>query len=266
VSPSREFVPPVEDVLFGVHAVMEAIAASPERLERILIARETGGARLGELLRAARAQGIPVTHVPRAVLARKVGRSAVSQGVAALRTGAAYADPDNIVRAALAGRGLLVVLDGVEDPRNLGAVLRSAAAAGADGVLLGTEATVGLTPAAVKTSAGVAARIPVGREPRLPRRLRALREAGFTLAALDARGDTPWDRAVLAGPLAIVAGGEQRGLRPGVVRVCNLRVAVPLERGVESLNLSVAVAVVLFEAVRQRRAFPTGSTNSGGRS
>lgn len=251
-----------DDVLFGAHAVLEELRLHPERLDRVLVARESGSARLGELLRTARRHGVPVTYLPRAVLARRVGPGVVHQGVVAVRSGEPYVEPDVVVRSAIGGSGLLVVLDGVEDPRNLGAVLRTAAAVGVDGVLLGSEATVGLTAAAVKTSAGGAARVPVGREPRVPRRLRALRESGFLVAGLDPRGETPWDVVPFLGPLAVVAGGESQGLRPGVLRECNVRVAVPLVQGVESLNLSVAVAVVLYEAVRQRRREARGPTNS----
>ncbi len=172
----------------------------------------------------------------------------------ALVSAVPYADPDEVCRAAAARPdGLILVLDGVEDPRNLGACVRSAAGAGASGVLLGLEGTVGLTPAAAKSSAGALERLPVAREPRLRERLRALRAAGFRVLGLDARGERTWDSLDLSGRNVLVAGGEARGLRKSIAEVCEHRVSVPLEPGVESLNVSVAVAVVLFEAVRQRR-------------
>lgn len=239
-------------MVYGVHPVLELMEARPAEIDRVLVARGAGGQGLGRVLRAAREAGVPVSHIPRDVLARRAGRGASHQGVAAVVAAAAYVPAAEIVGASRSGgRGLVVVLDGVEDPRNLGAILRSAAAAGADGAILSSEGTVGLTPAAVKASAGVAARLPVARERRLPAFLGSLESAGFTVVGLDPRAETVWHEADLGGPLALVAGGEGRGLRPGVLRRCSARVGIPLARGVESLNVSVAVAIVLFEAVRQ---------------
>ena len=240
--------------LFGVHPVLEALDSGRRTLDRIFVAREGGGTALGRLLRAARDRGVPISHVPRTVLAEKTGRKAVHQGVAALVSAVPYADPEALATEASAARnGLVVALEGVSDPRNLGAVLRSAAAAGCHGVILGGEATVGLTPAAAKTSAGAVERVAVAREPRLPARLRSMRDAGFRAVALDSHAGTPWDKADYGKRTVLVAGGEGSGLRRGVLDACDLRVSIPLAGGVESLNLSVAVAVVLFEVVRQRR-------------
>ncbi|MBZ5639029.1 MAG: RNA methyltransferase [Acidobacteriia bacterium] len=249
------------EVLYGVHPVLEALEAGRRTIDRILVARDSTQG-LGRALRKAREEGVPVAHLPREVIARKVGRRAVHQGIVALVSAVAYADPDEICRDAT-GRadGLILVLDGIEDPRNLGAAVRSAAGAGASGILLGLEGTVGLTAAAAKSSAGAAERIPVAREPRLPERLLALRTAGFRVLGLDARGERAWDALDLSGRNVIVAGGEGRGLRKRLADACDHRVFVPLERGVESLNVSVAVAVVLFEAVRQRRRMKRDGTS-----
>ena len=241
------------EVLFGLHAVVEALEAGKRTIDRVLVARETGGHNLGRLLRAARAAGVPVTHLPREILARKAGTHTVHQGVAALVAPIAYADADELcAAAALEAFGLLVVLDGIEDPRNLGAVIRTAAAAGAHGILLGTEESVGITPAVAKTAAGALERIPIAREPKLGRRLEGLKSRDFRVVALDARSDRLWDAEVYTGRIVVVAGGEGRGLRRGLLEVADARVALPLARGVESLNVSVAVAAVLYEVVRQR--------------
>jgi 23S rRNA (guanosine2251-2'-O)-methyltransferase len=243
-----------QEVLFGLHPVLEAIESGKRSIDRVLVAREGGGHNLGRLLRAARDAGIPVTHLPKDILAKKAGARAVHQGVAALVSPVPYASTDDICAAAASARqGLLVVLDGIEDPRNLGAVIRTAAAAGAHGVLLGTEDTVGVTPAAAKTAAGALERIPVAREPKLGRRLADLEAKGFRIVALDVRGGAAWDSVSYRGPVVLVAGGEGRGLRRGLLEAANARVTLPLAGGVESLNVSVAVAVVLYEAVRQRR-------------
>lgn len=241
------------ETLFGLHPILEAIESGRRAIDRVLVARETGGHNLGRLLRAAREAGIPVTHVPREVLAKKTGRRVVHQGVAALVSPVAYRDPGEICAEAARNKdALLIVLDGIEDPRNLGAILRTAAAVGSHGVLLGTEDTVGITPAAAKTAAGALERIGVAREPKLSKRLSELKQLGFTVAALDLRGATRWDAVSYRGPVVVMAGGEGRGLRRGLLEAADYRVALPVAGGVESLNVSVAVAVVLYEALRQR--------------
>lgn len=241
------------EVLFGLHAVVEALEVGKRTIDRVLVSRESGGHNLGGLLRAARAAGVPVTHLPKEVLARKTGSRAVHQGVAALVAPVAYADAEDLcAAAALAPAGLLVVLDGIEDPRNLGAVIRTAAAAGAHGILLGTEETVGLTPAVAKTAAGALERIPIAREPKLGRRMESLKSRGFRVVALDTRSDRLWDTESYRGRVVLVAGGEARGLRRGLLEAADARVALPLASGIESLNVSVAVGAVLYEVVRQR--------------
>jgi 23S rRNA (guanosine2251-2'-O)-methyltransferase len=242
-----------QETLFGLHPILEAIESGRRAIDRILVAREGGGHNLGRLLRAAREAGIPVTHIPRDVLAKKAGRRAVHQGVAALVAPVAYRDPGEVCDAAARSKdGLLIVLDGIEDPRNLGAVIRTAAAVGSHGILLGTEDTVGITPAAAKTAAGALERIGVAREPKLGKRLSTLKQLGFTVVALDIRGATRWDAVSYRGPMVVMAGGEGRGLRRGLLDASDHRVALPVAGGVESLNVSVAVGVVLYEAVRQR--------------
>jgi len=241
------------EVLFGLHAVVEALEAGRRTIDRVLVSREGGGHNLAKLLKSARAAGVPVSHLPRDVIARKTGRKTVHQGVAAIVSPVAYADADEICRsAAQATAGLIVVLDGIEDPRNLGAVIRTAAAAGSQGVLLGTEATVGITPAVAKTAAGALERLPVAREPKLTRRLAGLQAQGFRIVALDGRSDRRWDAESYRGPIVLVAGGEGSGLRRSLLDAADARVALPLASGIESLNVSVAIGAVLYEVVRQR--------------
>ena len=241
------------EVLFGLHTVVEALEAGKRTIDRVLVSRESGGHNLGRLLRAARTAGVPVTHLPKELLARKTGSRAVHQGVAALVAPVAYADAEELCATA-AGEptALLVALDGIEDPRNLGAVIRTAAAAGAHGILLSTEETVGITPAVSKTAAGALERVPVAREPKLGRRLVSLKALGFRIVALDARSERRWDAEAYLGRIVLMAGGEGRGLRRGLLDAADARVALPLARGVESLNVSVAVGAVLYEVVRQR--------------
>jgi 23S rRNA (guanosine2251-2'-O)-methyltransferase len=251
------------EVLFGVHSVVAALEAGKRTIDRVLVARESGGHNLGRLLRAARAAGVPVTHLPREIIARKTGGQAVHQGVAALVAPMAYADAEDLCAAtAREEAGLLVALDGVADPRNLGAIIRTAAATGVHGILLGTEASVGVTPAVAKTAAGALELIPIAREPRLGRRLERLKSDGFRVVALDARSDRAWDTEAYGGRIAVVAGGEDRGLRRGLLDVADVRVSLPLAPGVESLNVSVAVAALLYEVVRQRRTAKKSGNSS----
>jgi 23S rRNA (guanosine2251-2'-O)-methyltransferase len=246
------------EYLFGVHPVAEALETGARRIERILVARELRGSRVGRVLKRARLQGVPVSYLPRQVLSGKVGGRAVHQGIAAQVSGIEYADPGEVIEgSASAGRGVLLLVDRVEDPRNLGAILRSAAAVGVDGVLLALDSTVGVTPTVLKASAGTASRLRIARVSRPARVLETLRSVGYRTVGLDPRGETPWDRADLGGRFVLVVGGEGRGSRRKVLEGCDMKVSVPLEAGVDSLNVSVATGVVLFEALRQRRAAAT---------
>jgi 23S rRNA (guanosine2251-2'-O)-methyltransferase len=243
-------------VVYGVHPVTELLASRGRDVERVFVVRGRH-ARLGRLLRLAREQGVPVSHVARDVLARKLGRRTVHQGVAARVASWSYASPDDLCDAAADDPdALLVLVDRVTDPRNLGAILRTAAGAGVRGVLLASEETAGLTPVVLKTSAGAVERVPVAREPKPGTRLEALRERGFEVVALDPGGDPVWEGSPLTGRVIFVAGGEEAGPSRGVLRACDRRLAVPLAPGIESLNVAVALGVLLFEAVRQRRSGP----------
>jgi len=246
--------------LFGVHPVAEAVASRRRWVERILVAREGGSAKLGRLLHTARQAGITVTHLPREVLKRKAGLAAANQGIAAVVSTLPYADPDELSReAARDPDATLLVLRRIEDPMNLGAILRTAAGAGVTGVIIGGSGSVGLTPTVAKASAGAVERIPVAREPHLRARLESLRRATFRVVALDPRGRTAWDEVDLGGRVAVVAGGEGRGLGTAIEEVSDYRVAIPLAREIDSLNVSVAVGVLLFERMRQKRGARNGS-------
>jgi 23S rRNA (guanosine2251-2'-O)-methyltransferase len=252
-----------------VHPVLEALDGRSRQIERVLVARERGGPRLGRVLKRAREAGVPVTRLPRRALDRKAGSGASHQGVAAVVSAARYADTELFLTEMLAKEeALLVALDRVQDPRNLGAILRTAAAAGTDGVILGGDGSVGLTATVAKTAAGCLSILPVVRVTRLATTLRRLCSDGqFRMLALDPDSDQPWDRAELVGRVVVVAGGEGSGLRRGVLDACDSRISVPMAHGVPSLNVSVCVGVVLFEALRQRRAAKmTGFGSSSGES
>lgn len=247
--------------VYGVHPVLETLKARPRSVREILTAREIdrGGA-LGEIGRRARSEGIRVRRVSRHELGELLGER-VHQGIAARLEGAAQAprvsDPLDLVDAAK-GEGrdpLLLVLDGIQDPHNLGALLRSAWALGADGVIAPIDRAADLTPTAVKASAGAAAHCPFVRVVNLARTLDGLKAAGVWVVGADpGEGAEELDRVDLTGPMALVVGAEGPGIRRLVLEACDRRVKIPMWRDFGSLNASVAGGVLLWEAARQRRS------------
>lgn len=249
-------------IVYGVHPVQELMLHRPRAAERIFIARgRTGG--VGRIVRRAREAGVPVTHLPKELLARKVGARAAHQGIAAQVAPLPYADVAEICsRAASTEDAMVVMLDRVVDAGNLGSIIRTCCAAGVVGLILGAEGTAGLSAGAVKSSAGAVERLAVGRESRLPRRLEELAGRGFKTLALDPRGEEVWDEVDLRGPVVVVAGGEERGIRPSVRRACQMGVRIPMARKFDSLNVAVSLGVLLFEALRQRRSVLDGLETS----
>jgi len=241
----------LSETIYGVHPVVEALRARRRPIDRILVAAERQDARVRQVIDAAREAGVPVQRQPRVALDRLSGGGR-HQGVVAVVGGMAYADPETTL-GGLKGPALLVVLDGVEDPRNLGSTIRSAAAAGADALFLPERGAAGLTGVCVKASAGAAERLPVARIGNVVYFLKSLKEKGIWVVGLDAEGERGWTDFDLCQPVALVFGGEGRGLRRLARETCDIVLSIPLAHGVESLNLSVAAGIVLFEAVRQRR-------------
>jgi 23S rRNA (guanosine2251-2'-O)-methyltransferase len=211
--------------------------------------------RVTEAVQRSNDHGISVLEVPRVELDRMTG-GAVHQGLALQVPPYDYAHPDDVLQAAqdTGLPPLLVALDGVTDPRNLGAVIRSAAAFGAHGVVVPQRRSAGLTAVAWRTSAGTAAKIPVARAVNLTRTLREYQKAGLMVVGLDADADVTSDELELATePLVVVVGSEGRGLSRLVRETCDQTVSIPMQAGVESLNASVAAGVVLAEVARRRR-------------
>jgi len=210
--------------------------------------------RVREALKTAADAGIPLLEAPRAELDRLTG-GAVHQGLALQIPAYSYAHPDDLLaRAVDAGHTpLLVALDGVTDPRNLGAVVRSAAAFGAHGVLVPERRAAGMTAGAWKSSAGAAARVPVARATNLARALEAYRKAGVFVVGLAAEGDVALtDLEAAVDPLVVVVGSEGRGLSRLVAQTCDLRVRIPMTAETESLNAGVAAGIVLYEVAHRR--------------
>ncbi|HVG39634.1 MAG TPA: 23S rRNA (guanosine(2251)-2'-O)-methyltransferase RlmB [Pyrinomonadaceae bacterium] len=244
--------------LHGVMPVLEALRARRRNIERIMIAENIRDHRLRELLETARSADVPLRRVPRADLDR-LARGANHQGVVATVAAAAYRDADELLdeasrRLAEDEKPLLVVLDGVEDPRNLGAIIRTAECAGAHGVLIPERRAVGLTETVAKTAAGALEFLPVARVANVSRLLDELKERGVWTIGVEADGKldyTEWDWTL---PSALFFGGEGGGLHRLVRERCDALVRIPLHGQISSLNVSVAAGVVLYEARRRRAA------------
>ncbi|HYX40375.1 MAG TPA: 23S rRNA (guanosine(2251)-2'-O)-methyltransferase RlmB, partial [Pyrinomonadaceae bacterium] len=252
----RAYTPAPSSQLYGVAPVFEALRAGGRRVERITVAEGAHEARLHELFELARAQHVPVHRAPRAELQR-LAPHANHQGVIASVAAAAYADADELLdalaaRVNTAAPPLAVVLDGVEDPRNLGAILRTCECAGVRAVFVPERRAVGLTETVAKAAAGALEYVRVARVTNVARLIEELKERGIWTVgtAADASLEyTDWD---WTRPSALLLGGEGEGLRRLVRERCDALVRIPLRGRIASLNVSVAAGVVLYEALRQR--------------
>lgn len=227
----------------------------PDQVERLYLADGKVPARTAaELFSRARDAGIRVEKVPRERL-DSLAEGGVHQGVVAELRQYAYADlPDLLAVAEEKGEpALVVLLDGIQDPHNLGAIVRSAHALGAHGVVIGKDRAAQVTGAVAKASAGAIEHLRIARVVNLSRALEELKEAGLWTAAADPRGTQELWEAKLEGPLAVVVGAEGAGVRPGVLEHCDFRLRIPMAGKVGSLNASVSAALVLYEICRQRR-------------
>jgi 23S rRNA (guanosine2251-2'-O)-methyltransferase len=233
-------------VRIGVHPVLEALRVR-RALERVVIAKGVSGPRLQEIVDLCREHSIPVRFEPRDVLDRLAG-TATHQCVVALGAAQLHADLEDL----LSGARLLVLLDGVEDPHNLGAIVRTAHAAGADAVVVPERRAAGLTETVSKAAAGALEHLPVARVSNIGQTLEKLKERGYWVYGLDERGDQSYDRVDYAAPTALVLGGEGKGLHELVRRRCDFLVRIPLAGKISSLNVSVAAGIVLFEWKRRQ--------------
>ena len=240
------------EVVFGVQPVLEALRAG-RRVERVIMARGAG-AKTRRVREAARRAGVLLVEAGRDELARRA-KSDHHQGVIALLASddAGPIEVDDLVDAAeAAGEApLIVLLDGIQDPQNLGAILRSAYALGAHGAVLPKNRACAVTPAVVRASAGAALHLPVARVVNLKHALDRLRERGIWSAAAVMDGAAAAS-VRLDGPLALVIGGEGDGVRPTLAARCDDRVTIPMDAAFDSLNASVAAGILLYEARRQR--------------
>jgi 23S rRNA (guanosine2251-2'-O)-methyltransferase len=242
--------------LAGIHPVREALRAG-RPLDYVLIAKGASGPRLQELIELCRERKVPVRFEPREQLDRAAGRTP-HQGVVGFGSAEKYAS----LESTAATRGLHVILDGVEDPHNLGAIVRTAHAAGAVAVVIPERRAAGLTDVVARAAAGALAYLPVVRVTNVNRALDELKEQGYWIYGLDERGEHAYDQIEFTSPTAVVLGGEGKGLHEQVAKHCDFLVRIPLAGGVASLNVSVAAGVMLFEWRRRTLEGPAQSTRS----
>jgi 23S rRNA (guanosine2251-2'-O)-methyltransferase len=237
--------------IYGINSVAEALKARGRAFAWVGVAKERRDIRLQRIVDECRKQGVAVRFVGRDELDRMAGNNG-HQGVVAVTSAKQYNDLDDVIAAQRGQYSLVVVLDGIEDPHNLGAILRTADAAGADGVVIPERRAVGVTATVTKASAGASEHLPVAKVTNIARTLEDLKSKNLWTVGLDERGKHAYDSIDYNMDCAIVLGAEGKGLHDLVARKCDYLVSIPMLGKVPSLNVSVAAGVVLYEVVRQR--------------
>jgi 23S rRNA (guanosine2251-2'-O)-methyltransferase len=238
------------EILFGLHPVGEALRSGNRQFDHVCVSRERHDERLAQIVALCREAGVKVRQEPREALTRLAG-NASHQGVVAVVRERDFLDVEDLFQGS--EPRLVLAIDGIEDPQNLGALLRTAEGAGVDGVLITERRSAPLSAVAVKASAGAAEHLRLARVVNLVRALEALKDQGLWCVGLDERGTQDYDRFDFTSNTVIVLGREGAGLHDLVRRTCDHLLRIPMAGQVASLNVSAAGAVVLFEAARQRR-------------
>ena len=236
--------------IYGVLPVLEALRAGARRIDRIVIAEGARDTRLREVLEAARRARVPVRREPRVSLDRLTNH-ANHQGVLAITSAASYSDSEDLLTR-ISSDTVFILLDGVEDPHNLGAIIRTAECGGASAVIVPERRAVHLTEAVAKTSAGAVEHLPVARVTNLASFIEDLKKHNVWVVGVESSGEMAYTEFNYSGATALVFGGEGGGLHRLVRERCDAVVSIPMRGKVTSLNVSVAVGVVLFEVIRQR--------------
>ena len=245
--------------IYGINAVAEALKARGRAFEWVGMAKERHDIRLQRLIEDCRRLNVQVRFIERSELDRMAGHVA-HQGVVAATSSKQYNDLDDVIAAKRGEYSLLVVLDGIEDPHNLGAILRTADSAGADGVIIPERRAVGVTGTVTKVSAGASEHIPVAKVTNIARSVEELKDRNIWTVGLDERGKQSYEALDYRMDCALVLGAEGKGLHDLVKRKCDFLVSIPMLGHVSSLNVSVAAGVVLYEIVRQRLAGKAASS------
>jgi 23S rRNA (guanosine2251-2'-O)-methyltransferase len=240
------------EVIYGIHAVEEALKSRGRAFEYVAVARERHDAKLQKIIDSCRAVGVSVRFEGREQLNR-MAKTATHQGVVAVTAQKKYIDIEDILANKRGEQSFVVVLDGVEDPHNLGAILRTADAAGVDGVVIPERRAVGVTATVAKASAGASEHVPVAKVTNVARTVEELKSKNIWVVGLDERGTKFYDEMDYKMDCAVVLGAEGHGLHELVRKKCDFLVKIPMLGAVPSLNVSVAGAVVMYEVARQRR-------------
>ena len=243
------------ELIYGIHSVLECLKANPGLIERIYIARGTSNRHLQETIDLARKIGLSLKFEPRAVLDHQTN-NASHQGVVAVCAARPYVDFDEILRD-LSLQTTLVILDCIEDPRNLGAILRSCAAFSVGGVILPKDHAVGISSTVSKTAEGALEYLKIARVTNLTRSIQDLKEKGVWVIGIESAQEKFCHEADYGGPSALVFGNEGKGLRRLVRENCDVLLSIPTSGAIRSLNVSVAVGVVLYESARRKLATET---------
>ena len=238
--------------IYGINSVTEALKARGRAFEWVAMAKERNDIRLQRLIEDCRRLKVPVRFMARTELDELAGNAA-HQGVVAVTSAKQYNDLNDVIEAKRGQYSLIVVLDGVEDPHNLGAILRTSDAVGANGVVIPERRAAAVTGTVTKASAGASEHLPIAKVTNIARTVEELKESNVWTVGLDERGKQPYDQLDYNMDCALVLGGEGKGLHDLVKRKCDFLVSIPMLGKVPSLNVSVAAAVVLYEIVRQRR-------------
>jgi len=240
------------DVLYGLHPVEEAVRSGSGRLNRVLLARERGDARLEKLARLCRESGVQLSMEPRDQLTR-LARTDAHQGALALMRERSFLALEDLLALPASGHRFFLALDGIEDPHNLGALLRTADGAGLDGVMLPDRRSAPVSATVAKASAGASEHVRIARVTNLVRSLEQMKKANIWVLGLDERGSPDYTDFNFNIDCVLVLGREGAGLHELVKRTCDHLLQIPMAGKVSSLNVSVAGAVVMYEAMRQRR-------------
>jgi 23S rRNA (guanosine2251-2'-O)-methyltransferase len=237
-------------IIYGINPVSEALRADPEKIERLCIERGQKNSRIQEIIELARQKHVRFSFEEKSWMDRKT-EGERHQGIICYIAEMITWEPEDILEQAKSP-GLLVVLDGIEDPHNLGAILRSAEAAGADGVFLPQHRSASLSATVVKASAGAASHVKLARATNIAQLIELIKKKGFWVAGLDADSDRPIWKTDLTAPIALVLGNEGSGLHKLVKQKCDFLLSLPIRGNVGSYNVSVAAGIALYEVLRQR--------------
>jgi 23S rRNA (guanosine2251-2'-O)-methyltransferase len=242
-----------DEIIYGINPVLEALKADRQTLNKIMIAEGKEGASFHALRQLAREKGIPV-HIHAKDALNKLAGTEHHQGVLGISAGSPYSTWEDLLQKVrlTQGHAVVLILDSIEDPQNLGSLIRTAEACGVQGMILPKDRAVGITPTVVKTSAGAVAHLPVVRVTNLANTLEELKKEGFWIVGADPRGDQNLYAMKFDMNVGLVIGSEGKGIRPRVLKKCDYRITIPMKGKVSSLNAAIAGAVILFEILRQQ--------------